>query len=97
MREEKRHRKRERIQRETERQYREWCNIKIDWDWMKWLSEVEFKYIHLIIVVVVVAVVIVVVCFNTTHEIWYQGDLGHAEHESEISFVLTIIFGFSIL
>ena len=28
---------------------------------------------------------------------WYQGVLGNADHESEMSFVITLLFGFSIL
>ena len=34
---------------------------------------------------------------SESHENWYQGVLGHADHNSGISFVITIIFRFSIL
>ena len=34
---------------------------------------------------------------SESHENCYNGVLGHAEHESGISFVITIIFVFSIL
>ena len=34
---------------------------------------------------------------SESHENWYNEVFGHAEHESRISFVISIVFGFSIL